>query len=357
MDHGRDTREGTVRYDAGGQGRIRESETFSQPLRPWLPVDLLDNAARTISENKTVMLGLPVIAGIALVALQAGLTELTVPGGISGFFDAENPVTVGGAPLIIASVLQLVLFTVVSSMLSGIVALAAVRSQLGRWVGAVELLRLVRPALPALAAVGIVQSLAFLLLAAGWLLAVFGSAAGAESAGGSVVAGLVALMLMVLGFLVAVIFGVRLSLAGTVVLLEGRHAPDVGLYVPARVGIGGSLKRSWYLVRGRFWRVCGILIFAGLVVYIVSNAMQLGLTLLVATIAAWSGADGGSGAIAVAIALGIGAGAATLLTMIASLAFLSAVQALVYLDLRVRREGLDLWLRPVLLPTGRPGAR
>jgi hypothetical protein len=42
------------------------------------------------------------------------------------------------------------------------------------------------------------------------------------------------------------------------------------------------------------------------------------------------------------------------LTLIASLAFMSAVQALVYLDLRVRREGLDLWLRPVLKPTQQP---
>jgi hypothetical protein len=48
------------------------------------------------------------------------------------------------------------------------------------------------------------------------------------------------------------------------------------------------------------------------------------------------------------------AGLATVLTLIASLAFISAVQALIYLDLRVRREGLDLWLRPVLLPTQQP---
>jgi hypothetical protein len=38
-------------------------------------------------------------------------------------------------------------------------------------------------------------------------------------------------------------------------------------------------------------------------------------------------------------------------TLIASLAFMSAVQALIYLDLRVRREGLDLWMRPSLRPT------
>jgi len=346
-----------VPYDAGDHGGIRESSTFSEPLRPWLPVDLLDNAARTISENKTIMLGLPVIAAIGLSALSVGLTELTVPGGVSGFLNAQDPLGLGGPAVIVVSVVQLVLFTVVSSMLSGIVALAAVRSQLGRRVGARELLRLVRPALPALAAVGIVQSMAFLLLAAGWLLAVFATAFGAESAGGAAIAGLVALLLMFAGFLVAVIFGIRLSLAGTVVLLEGRQAPDVGLYIPARVGVVAALKRSWYLVRGRFWRVFGILLFAGLVIYLVSNAMQLGIVLLVGTLGAWAGADGGSGAAVAAIAVGIAAGAATVLTMIASLAFISAVQALMYLDLRVRREGLDLWLRPVLRPTARPGAR
>jgi len=33
---------------------------------------------------------------------------------------------------------------------------------------------------------------------------------------------------------------------------------------------------------------------------------------------------------------------------------MSAVQALIYLDLRVRREGLDLWMRPVLRPGVNP---
>ena len=48
-------------------------DTAAEPLRPWLPADLLDNAARTISENKTIMLGLPVLAAIALLAVQAAL--------------------------------------------------------------------------------------------------------------------------------------------------------------------------------------------------------------------------------------------------------------------------------------------
>ena len=329
---------------------VRESAAYSEPLRPWLPADLLDNAARTISENKTIMLGLPVLAGIALAAVQAGLTQLTVPGGISGFFGADDPFEQAGAAVLLMYGVQLILFTVVSSLLAGIIALAAVRSQLAQRVGPRELLRLVRPSLPALAAVGIVQSLTFVLVIIGWALAVFGAGAGSDAAISPEVAGAVALVMILGGGVLVVIFGIRLVLAGTVVLMEGKHAPDIGLYIPARVGIWGSLKRSWRLVRGKFWRVFGILLFAGVVVNIVSYVLQFGISTLVITLGTWAGDSDSSGATVVAIAVGVSAGIATVLTLIASLAFMSAVQALLYLDLRVRREGLDLWLRPVLRP-------
>lgn len=338
-------------YDTG----MRDSRTFSEPLRPWLPVDLLDNAARTISENKAIMLGLPVMAGIALTAVQAGLTQLTMPGGLTGFFGADDPFAQAGAAVLVTYAVQLVLFAVVSSLLAGVIALAAVRSQLGQRVGARELLRLIRPAVPSLLGVGAVQSLSFVVLVGGWLLAVFAAGAGTDAAISPDAAGAVALVLMLVGGVLVIIFGIRLALAGTVVLMEGRHAPEVGLYVPARVGVVGSLKRSWYLVKGRFWRVFGILLFAGVVVTIVSYALQFGITLLVVTLGIWAGSGDGS-AMAVTIALGVAAVVITALTMIGSLAFMSAVQALIYLDLRVRREGLDLWLRPVLLPTQQPPA-
>jgi hypothetical protein len=327
--------------------RLRE-ETSGEPLRPWLPVDLLDNAARTIAENKAIMLGLPVLAGIALVAIQAALTQVAVPGGLEGFFGTNGPFDQAGLTLLLTYGVQLVLFTVVSSMLAGIIALAAVRSQLGHRVGPRELLRLVRPALPALAAVGLMQSLSFTLLIGGWALAVLGLGAGADAAISSDVAGGVAVVMMLIGALLVVIFGIRLVLAGTVVLMEGRHAPDIGLYIPARVGVWGALRRSWRLVRGKFWRVFGILLFGGLVVNIVSYALQFGTTLLVLTIGSWADNSDSSTGTVVAVVLGSAVGIATVLTLVATLAFMSAVQALIYLDLRVRREGLDLWMRPAL---------
>lgn len=323
-------------------------DVATEPLRPWLPADLLDNAARTISDNKTIMLGLPVLAGIALVAVQAVLTEVAVPGGLSGFFGAEDPFGQAGAALLLTYGVQVVLFSVVSSMLAGIIALAAVRSQLAHRAGPRELMRLVRPALPALAAVGLVQSLSFMLLIGGWGLAVFGIGAGADAAVSSEAAGLAALAMMFVGGILVLIFGIRLVLAGTVVLMEGKHAPDIGLYIPVRVGVWGALRRSWQLVKGKFWRVFGILLFGGLVVNIIGYALQFGVTALIVTVGSWADLSDSTGAVVVTIVLAVAAGIATLMTLIASLAFMSAVQALIYLDLRVRREGLDLWMRPAL---------
>src|SRR5690242_19076012 len=257
------------RYAVADQNMRLHDDVGSEPLRPWLPADLLDNAARTISDNKTIMLGLPVLAGIALVALQAVLTEVAVPGGLSGFFGADDPFGQAGAALLLTYGVQVVLFSVVSSMLAGIIALAAVRSQLAHRAGPRELMRLVRPALPALAAVGLVQSLSFVLLIGGWGLAVLGIGAGTDAAISSDAAGAVAVVMMLVGGVLVLVFGIRLVLAGTVVLMEGRHAPDIGLYIPVRVGVWGALRRSWQLVKGKFWRVFGILLFGGLVVQII----------------------------------------------------------------------------------------
>ncbi|MER7243956.1 hypothetical protein [Kribbella sp. NPDC000426] len=320
-------------------------DVATEPLRPWLPADLLDNAARTISDNKTIMLGLPVLAGIGLVAVQAVLTEVAVPGGLPGFFGADDPFGQAGAALLLTYGLQVVLFSVVSSMLSGIIALAAVRSQLAHGIGPRELLKLVRPALPALAVVGLLQSLSFMLLIGGWGLAVLGIGAGADAAISSDVAGAVAVVMMLVGGVLVLVFGIRLVLAGTVVLMEGRHAPDIGLYIPVRVGVWGALRRSWQLVKGKFWRVFGILLFGGLVVQIIGYALQFGITALVLTLGSWADSNG---ATVVTVVVSVAVGIFTVMMLIASLAFMSAVQALIYLDLRVRREGLDLWMRPAL---------
>src|SRR4029453_13058230 len=120
---------------------------------------------------------------------------------------------------------------------------AAARSQLHARVSARDLLRLVRPGLPALLGVGVVLSLGLVGVGGAGFALAFAAAFGlaAASAAG---AGGVGILLFLAGIPVPAVIGTRLCLAGTVILMEGRHAPDIGLFTPERVGVGGALKRS-----------------------------------------------------------------------------------------------------------------
>jgi len=103
-----------------------------------------------------------------------------------------------------------------------------------------------------------------------------------------------------------------------------------------------ALARSWRLVRGSFWRVLGITLLAGLIVVVTAGVLQIPFSLLAALAGGGNSllpAIGGNvagilisavgGVVAGAVARPISAGVAVLL----------------YVDLRMRREGLDLVLQ------------
>ena len=105
---------------------------------------------------------------------------------------------------------------------------------------------------------------------------------------------------------------------------------------------GRALARSWRLVNRSFWRVFGITLLAGLIVAIAGGILQLPFTLL--------GAAAGSG-IGGTVILVIGAIAAGTVTR----PITAGVTVLLYVDMRMRKEGLDLALRTAS-GTGQPGS-
>ncbi len=145
-------------------------------------------------------------------------------------------------------------------------------------------------------------------------------------------------VLLVLAFVALVIPGIWLYVAWSVatpaLLIEGARGRD-------------ALGRSFRLVRDRWWSSAGVLIVAGIMVSVVSGAIQgilLGLSLT------------SSGSVALTVIL---VSLAAAISAILTRPLQAAVTTILYYDLRVRHEGYDLALlaeqlgiEPAALPVG-----
>jgi hypothetical protein len=138
-------------------------------------------------------------------------------------------------------------------------------------------------------------------------------------------------VLWFLGGLACVIPGVFLyvmwSLAPAALMLE-------------RGGVFDSMRRSWRLVRGSWWRIFGILLLAAIIAGAVGQLILAPFT-AVGYFADGLGAEPGQGIPWVTLLLtSLGGIVATTIT----LPFSAGVVALLYVDQRMRREAFDLEL-------------
>ncbi len=156
--------------------------------------------------------------------------------------------------------------------------------------------------------------LVHLLEASGFL--VFAAPALAVWAGGN---DTIALALLGIGFVLLVPIGF------VVMTLSVAVAPCV---VSEDLGPVTSIRRSWRLMRRRFWPVAGVALLTGLISSIVSQV----LAIVPATIGYALGGVGGWVLIT----------ASTIITMLITQPFVAFVATLQYLDGRIRTEGLDL---------------
>ncbi len=111
------------------------------------------------------------------------------------------------------------------------------------------------------------------------------------------------------------------------------------LLVPAGLALesgrfGKTIARAWRLTRGSFWRTLGIYLLAAIAIAIIGGILQYPFGIVAAL-----AMSGGSLAIGLIISTVGGAIISVLQTV-----FLGAVVSLQYIDLRIRREGLDIEL-------------
>ena len=308
------------------------------PLRPLALGDILNGAVTLARRNPAATFGLAAIvatiSGVATTVVQAiydkrisadesilrssqTLPSQQVSHALGSLFASFVPV------LLVVVVLSLVLNAALTGMLSAVIGRGVLGQRTGlgaAWqagrIGAV----LGATLLLFLLAIGVVVPLAVAVV----ILALLHLTP-------------VAIVLGILGWIGAVVFEillwVRLSLTLPAVVLE-RLAPMT------------AIKRSWQLSRGSFWRLFGILLLTGLVVGVAGYVLSIPFA-IVGGIAGGGGSFGMFGATtatASATALIIGAIGSILAATVTRPIF-AGVNVLLYVDLRIRREGLDLALR------------
>ena len=298
------------------------------PLRPLGLGEVLDGAVGVLRRYPRPALGFA--AGVALVTTV--LDVLLLVTAFQPFLEVDSAAfergdtaalrdALGGAA---AGTLLSVLLSIVSgAVLTGAITAVVGKAVLGQPLSLGEAWTQVRSRL--LPLIG----LALLVL-----VMVVGAFAVATTAG--------ALLIAVTGGVGALV-GVPLILAGVAaaVWLYVRFALAPSALVLERVGIGTSLRRSAVLVRRDWWRVFGILLLTLVIGAFVSQVVQLPFAALGAgSIGGVFSADTDVLATRALVLSSIGGGIAA--TLVAP--FTAAVYALVYVDRRIRAEGLDVSL-------------
>ena len=194
----------------------------------------------------------------------------------------------------------------------------------GRRIGLGETARAARgrilPALGVVLLVGL-AALVFGALLVGGVAAAW-VATGNGDGGGAALVTFVAVVVGIVGF---VLFSVRWAFAVTIVVLEGVR--------PVR-----ALRRSWQLTRKRgFWRIFGIRLLTGIVVGIVGSVITAPVGVVVGILAG----DSETNAAWMFVVLQAGA---VLVQSVLTTPFSSGVDSLLYVDQRIRYEGLDMAL-------------
>jgi hypothetical protein len=304
------------------------------PLRPLSLTEILDGGFQAMRTNPRTMIGIAavVLAVTSLITIPVQAALRTWLGAGTGAIDQANPSSVLELELnlVLPSVPSLLLVGLATTVLSAMLVVAVSSAVLGERTPPGELWRRVRRRVPAavgLAVVTYVLGAVVIGLPVAGLGALTVVLVLNQQIAFAVIVGFLTLIAFVV---LAIGFGVFTSMAAPALLLEN-------------LGILASLRRSWRLLRGSFWRTLLTLFVAYLLQSLASALVVFPFSAFAALLdfATGNGQHTSFGAnlvYATVTAVGQIAGGAVLTP------WWAAVVALIYIDLRMRREGLDLEL-------------
>lgn len=284
------------------------------PLRPLGVSDILDGSFRVIRRNPRTTLGLSAIVAVVQTVVLA-LFQLLLLG---QFHDSVRTTSDGTesvdgsnlAGLISGAFSVLVLTSIFGAVLTGMLSLVVTDDVLGHRTSLSRLWVRVRPRLPRL--IGL------------------------------------SLLIGVLQFV-----GLCLFIAPGI-WLWGIWAVAVPAFMVEDLGTVEAMGRSRNLVRGTFWRVWGIRALGVAVITAVSSVLSIPFSVVAAVVGGGSFASlaqsGGGSPVAYVLITSVG----SILAVTFTAPLRAGIDALLYTDLRMRKEGLDLVLQQQVAATARP---
>jgi hypothetical protein len=297
--------------------------------------DILSGAFTLIRRNARTVLGLAaavvtvnqIVTTLIAVAINHRLPSrlLILPGrqATIGQVNGELSDFAHSLPYILGlEIADLLILIVFRSILTGTLTQALGRGVLGHAVSIGQTLRNTR--------LGAVLAVAFLTLAIYLGLWAVPTAAviALLAAGLPAAAAIIGVLGVIAALVLTVWLYVMLSLAMPSVILE-------------RLGPRAALARSWRLVRGSFWRLLGILLLASLIVSVTAGLLTAPVT------AARLALSGSLTSMSLVLSPGwlIATAVAGIISGTLTAPIAAGVNVLLYTDLRMRKEGMDLVLQ------------
>lgn len=296
------------------------------PLRPLSFSDIYNGIFRAMRDNPKVVFGLTILLATIASVIHAFL-EMYVRDAFSVQLHqlfGSNPEGATGRDLLVTLTISPLTIGLVTVILSGVVVIAVSRSIIGHRITVKETWKMVLPRVPSLIGVSLLTTLITALPMGAAFLIVLSMIEERMSGGRIALVVVVAITLLILVFMASVYLTVKLLFGAAVVALE-------------KLGPIAAIKRSWKLSKGSFWRITGHYVLIYFIVQTLSSLLMTPLMILMML-----GMDFESTAVAVLPAwfTPVTAGITAVITVL----FMSTLFTLIYTDIRMRREGLDITL-------------
>lgn len=301
------------------------------PLRPLMFGEVLDGAFQSMRRNAKAMVGAGLLAQSLSAVVGAIVTALSASSAVSAGEWARGlsrgGITSLAVGVMAGAALVSVLSVFLSAILQGAMVVPVARSVLNRPTGFRRMMSLARPrmgALIRLAALLVAAGIAGIAFLTVLLALFFSNVRGAAS--------LLVLPLLLCFGAIAAWVAIKLMVAPAAVVIE-------------ELGAFAGLRRSWELTRANWWRILGITLVVAILVGVISQVVLIPVSLLPTVVAGVISPHRGSGQDAtLAVVLGILIAITSALVGGVGFAFQTSVMGLLYMDLRMRKDGLDITL-------------